>query len=350
MILFIQYPDMERKWFRVTSMDDLNPIFDMFPMTHDIALHSEDLKSALESIAEYLSGHHMSAWVDDKDISKSLRDKALALGLSLTTAISPTALEHKKPSVVPTAQGRPAPERPAGAEFGTHPMDRFLWNIQQIESGGGTNVNHKPIASGKFKGMRAVGRWGLLKPTVDELISRSRLAGTLTPEMQKLETMSRENLDHHFKKNPDVELNLARQLADHVLKRQSGNHQRAAFAWLHGHNMFPSDIDKRTLLHSGYVRKYKAVDKLNPFRASPPTGAVMAKTQHDVDSTDFKMRIKNWYKRRENEITEEPMRSSNFQPDPGRIRDDELDQIKPDSMKNPEERIKDRVKRANVRP
>lgn len=347
MILYLKYPNDEQQHFKVMELEDLSPIFEMFPRTHDIALACDTLKDALESIAEYLSGNHMSAWVEDQDLSKSIKSKALALGLTMTTALGSGSTLNQprsefKPSLHPTAVAAKSNEIP----FGKHPMDRFLWNVQQIESSGGKNTKHKPIQGGQFKGTKAIGKWGLLKPTVQDIISRMRIGKTLTPEYQKLEPMSRDQLENHFQKHPEVELHLARKLAEHVLKRQKNNPHSAAFAWNNGHNLFPQRIDSATLTNSDYVSKYKNADKMNPYKPKA-VASKMQKMQPNIDSADFKHKVQTWYKRRENELTDEPTRTSNYQPDPGRMRDNELDTIKPDSQKTPKEKLQQRIKESN---
>jgi hypothetical protein len=346
MILFLQpIGSSDRQWYKIMDFEDLNPVFDTFPMTREIAMTCDTLGEAVDAISEYLSSHSMTSWIEDQDLSKSLRTKALALGLSLSTALSPDGHKLPKPSMQPTMPKQVKIQPPA-SDFGSHPMDRFLWNVAQIESSGGKNTHHKPIASGKYRGNKAIGKWGLLKPTVDELVGRMRVSGKLTPEYQNLDMMSRDKLEEHFKKNPQIELGLARQLAQHIMQRQKNNPERAAYSWLHGHNLHPADIPRDKLLHSEYVGKYKQLDKMNPFLARRRPSAVK-KSMPEIDSEDFKMRVKNWYKRREDELTEDPTRTSSFQPDPGRMRNDDLDLIKPDSMKRPSEILTDNIKRAN---
>lgn len=350
MIIYLQYANGDRDWYKVNDVHDLQPIFAKFPMTKEISISTITLRDAVDSIVEYLDGHGMSAWVEDKELSKSLRNKAAAIGFALaTTASTPANIDTPRSSFKPSLHPTQVAEQKPKDEFGTHPMDRFLWNIKQIESSGGKNLEHKPIKAGRFKGKRAIGRWGLLKPTVQELVNRMRSSGSLTPEYQKLETMSRDQLDEHFRQNPQIELNLARRLAEHVHKRQGGNSQRAAYAWLHGHNLFPSDISKDKVMSSDYVDKYRVFDNSNPYAkdAKDSRQAKLNKVEYKIDSEDFKMRVKAWLKRRDDQLTEDPMRTSNFQPDMGRIRDEELDQIKPDSMKTSSEKLADNVKRVN---
>jgi hypothetical protein len=344
MILYLQYPGADRQWFKITDFEDLNPVFAMFPMTHEIAMSCDTLKEAVNEIVDYLSGHAMSAWVEDADLSKSLRSKALALGLSLA-AMGGDGHKLHAPEVKPTPPQQ-AGKQETSTDFGKHPMDRFLWNVQQLESSGGSNTNHKPVASGKFKGNKAIGKFGLLKPTIDELNVRMRANGTITPEFQQLEPMSRDMTEEYLSKNPQVELNLARKLAEHITTRQKGNLHRAAFSWLHGHNLHPQDVPDEKLINSEYVSKYKQFDKVNPF--APKRGvSSMKKTMPNIDSSDFKTQVKNWFRRREDEVTTEPMHSSNFQPDPGRKRDDKLDDITPSSMKDPMGRLMENIKRVN---
>jgi len=345
MILYLQYPDAERKWFKIADFEDLHPVFAMFPMTNEIAMSCDTLREAVDSIAEYLSGHAMSAWVEDADLSKSLRAKALALGLSLSTAMAGDGHTIQKPTVLPSKPTQ-AGKQETSTDFGKHPMDRFLWNVEQLESSGGQNTQHKPIVSGKFKGSKAIGKWGMLKPTIDEMTTRMRAKGQITPEMRQLETMSRDMTEEYFKKNPQVELNLARQLAQHVMAKQKGDPHRAAFSWLHGHNLHPDEIPDSKLINSEYVSKYKQVDKVNPFAPKRALSSVK-KTMPNVDSEDFRTRVKNWFKRREDELTAEPMHSSNYQPDPGRKRDDALDDITPSSMKDPMGRVMENIRRVN---
>lgn len=346
MILYVETHGDDRQWYKIVDQEDLAQVYMTYPMTEDIARSCDTLKEAVQAISEYLDGHNMRSWVEDTEISKSLRAKATALGLALATAVPavqnlPSA--GAKPSLHPTPMNAQAPK----SSFGTDPNDRFLWNIKQIESSGGKNVNHKPIASGKFKGSRAVGQWGLLQPTIKELVGRMRAQGKSDPQYEKLVPMSHDQLQTHFKENPEIELNLARQLASHVMKRQGGNIHRAAYAWLHGHNLHPADINRDKLGASDYVNKFRAMDSMNPYRPKPT--AALHKVQQEIDSEDFKMRVKNWAKRRDEQITDEPLRSSNFTPDMGRIREDKLDEVKPDSMKDPMQILQTNIKFVNER-
>ena len=64
----------------------------------------------------------------------------------------------------------------------------------------------------------------------------------------------------YIEKNPDIEEKLARSLASHVLQRQDGDEEKAAYSWLYGHNLSPRKIEKMDYQDEPYVKKYK---KLN---------------------------------------------------------------------------------------
>jgi hypothetical protein len=350
MILYILYPDNEKQFYKIAELEDLEPVFKLYPSTQEIAMSASTLKEAVADVSEYLDGHALTSWVEDTDISKSLRNKAAAIGLSLTTALSPSVNSMHRPEAKITPAQAQQPVEDHSEDFGTHPMDGFLWNVEQIESTGGKNLKHKPIQSGKFKGTRAMGKWGLLKPTVDEIIGRSQRDGTMRPEFKDLPMMTRDKLADHLKANPKIEMNLARKLAEHVMNRQHGNPHKAAFAWLHGHNLHPIDISNDQIVHSDYVSKFKQIDKLNPYNKRAPASVSVSKAEPVLNNADFQLRVRNWYKRREDELTEEPTRDSTFVADLGRVRENELDTIKPQSMMTPKEKLSNNIKQANKRP
>lgn len=150
--------------------------------------------------------------------------------------------------------------------FGTHESDGFLWTILQIETSGGINLNHKTITYGKYRGQKAIGRWGLLKPTIDELIKRRKRDGLLTPEVAQLKNLSRDQVEMIFKDKPQVELDLARQLVAIIKLKQKGNLKKMAYSWLNGHNLTHDKVDKDDLKESDYVAKFLKISKKSPYK------------------------------------------------------------------------------------
>lgn len=320
MILFLESNGHRHHW-RVNRMSDLSEVFAMFPQAEEIAMQSETMPEVVQNIANYLSEHHMEAWVEgNDDISKSVRGIGLALGLAAGTLFPSKgvpAYQHQEQPISATAG------HVAGDNFGTHPHDRFLWNIHMIESSGGKNWKHPTVTFGLSQGDKAIGRWGLLPNTIKEMNTRIRLKGALPPEREKLETMSRDRVEQEFKKSPQLELDIARQLAGHVLSRQKGNMHHAAWAWTMGHNLHPDQIPQDGLKTSDYVGKFKSYDRRNPFKTHRVTTSAMAKSE---SASDFKGRLDLWMKARDEQTRHQLPHDTSWVSDPGRQREKELDE------------------------
>jgi hypothetical protein len=135
----------------------------------------------------------------------------------------------------------------------------FLDVISQIESSGGKNLNHPMMKSGMHKGHTAMGKYGLMPNTVTEVATRMERDGTITPEIKALAQMSPEQMKQAIEENTDYEEQLARYLGTHILKRQEGDLEKAAYSWNQGHNLTPDKIDQREYKESDYVKKYKRI-------------------------------------------------------------------------------------------
>ena len=346
MMLMIEANGGERIHFKVNEFEDLDSVVHHYPQVESIIYKGSNLEEVLQNIAKYLSTSHQKVWVEG-GLEKGLREKAAALGLTASMLTTPTVLQHKAPEVQFNPPKQEQTKKPE-TDFGKHPVDSFLWNLKQIESSGGKNTKHPMITYGVAKGSRAIGSWGLLKPTVNEIVNRARLAGKLTPDLEAMGHMDRDKLEEHLKKNPQAELDLVRNLAGHVLKRQKGDKHRAAYAWNMGHNLFPDQIGENQLGTHNYVDKFKAADKINPFNKKKadrmPASVNIAKSEVD---TVFKTRIDQWYKKRDDDKTKEPTRDRNFVPDPGRLREKELDEARPESQKTSQQKLMEGIKIAN---
>lgn len=135
--------------------------------------------------------------------------------------------------------------------------DNFLEKIAQIESSGGKNTNHKTLQSGIHAGEAAVGQYGLMPNTLDELLNRQHLEGrgpASNPEMQATD------LSSLVANDPKMEHQFADQLARKVLN-QYPNQDMAAYAWNHGHNLTPKEVENRDYENDPYVQKFQAIKK-----------------------------------------------------------------------------------------
>jgi hypothetical protein len=133
-------------------------------------------------------------------------------------------------------------------------LDKFVKDMSMLESSGGINTDHKTIQHGIHTGDAAVGSYGLMPNTVDDLITRY---GTVPEDLKGLTTGElKEQL------TPAQEQALADQLGHHILSRQKGDKNRAAYAWQYGHNLTPDRIPATTLDENERVRRYRNLQKL----------------------------------------------------------------------------------------
>lgn len=134
---------------------------------------------------------------------------------------------------------------------------RFLEKIKNIESSGGKNTDHKELKSGIHRGQAAIGDYGLMPNTISEIINRARINKELTPEMKELQSIDPGQLKEHLEQRRDIQDQLAQKLAAHVMKKQQGDIDRAAYGWYMGHNKTPNDVSIHDLNQSDYVRKFR---------------------------------------------------------------------------------------------
>ena len=138
--------------------------------------------------------------------------------------------------------------------------DNFLNAISQVESSGGQNTNHPVVQGGIQDGQQAIGSYGLMPNTIQELSNRARLNNTLTPDMA---AASRDPAS--VKTNPALAQQYANQLADKVLNKFPDQNM-AAYAWNHGHNLSPQEVQDRDYMNDPYVQKFQKVRRSLGFK------------------------------------------------------------------------------------
>lgn len=151
-------------------------------------------------------------------------------------------------------------------------LEVFLRKIAQLESSGGLQTDHPVIEKeGLQQGQKAIGTYGLLPNTIEELINRRRMEGTMTDDLNQLDGQDQEFVRTYVDADPKLQKDLAATLARHVLARQQGDENKAAYAWNTGHNLFPGQISDDQLETNPYVDKFKKIKlKLNRMPASKP--------------------------------------------------------------------------------
>lgn len=135
----------------------------------------------------------------------------------------------------------------------------FLKVISQIESSGGQNVDHKMMDSGIHAGTAAVGQYGLMPNTVQEVLNRMSQEDQFTPDLQQLKETPPETMREYIATNPEQEDKIAKYLAGRVIDRQGGDQEKAAYSWFQGHNLTPDKIEERGYKDHDYVKKFNKI-------------------------------------------------------------------------------------------
>lgn len=145
-------------------------------------------------------------------------------------------------------------------------INAFLAKIGQIESAGGKYTNHKTVQSGMHAGSAAIGTYGLMPNTIDDVVARLKRDKELTPEVAKISDIDNEDdLKDYIEQNPAVEKQLATKLAQTVLARQP-TEEAAAYSWNQGHNLKPANITQDKLDNSDYVQKFRQLKSVVPLQ------------------------------------------------------------------------------------
>lgn len=345
MILFIENQKGERKHYLLHTEEDFEPIFEKYPRTRILAENAYSVDQAAQAISRYLSNGYNRSWIESGELNKTIKEKALALGLGIASAFSPNTSEAPKiPEQSQQITQASIKNSYKAKPFGESPEDAFLWPVMQNESSGGKNINHDSVKAGPYKGQTAMGRWGLLPSTVREILSRKSRQGELHPDFARLGKMSDSQMKSELEKNPHIELGIARSLARHVLKRQKGDLQRAAYSWLYGHNKDHASITE-DMLKDSYVQKFNTLHEKNPFiHHSGKLHEMINKSEED----GFTQKLKLWQKKREEQSLSRRVTSSESI-DLGRNRDKELDDLdnKPTDLRQKLKAAIDAAKKAN---
>lgn len=262
---------------------------------------------------------------DENDMYKGIKEGLAALGIALAPIATqgPQSFDHHK--------DRPAiqeAQESSISDFGSEPIDRFLWNIMQVESSGGKNTNHRRMASGMHKGHKAAGRWGLMPHSVNEMLNRMQNSGDSNPALEQMRGMNSQELDSHFKDNPKHELGIARYMANHAMERQGNDTNRAAYSWLMGHNKSYAQHPDYHIDNHYYVKRYNNYDKENPYSEmyeSSKSGFEPIDMTMKSEPNKLSSQIKQWLKLRDAKRQKGENSYFNGAPDPGRQREEELD-------------------------
>jgi hypothetical protein len=135
---------------------------------------------------------------------------------------------------------------------------KFLDIMKMIESSGGRNFNHSELKGGMHKGHRAIGSYGFMPNTVQEMVKRMRTAGIpISDELRQASRMNPQEMKEYMENNLGLEEELADYMADFVLDRFDGDMEKAAWAWEHGHNTKKDRFESNNYQDSARVSKFR---------------------------------------------------------------------------------------------
>jgi len=149
-------------------------------------------------------------------------------------------------------------------------VDEFLARIAKNESANKYFVDHPEMQQGLHKGMKAVGKYGLMPYTVAELMERRASQNLPDNDSLPLPMMDHPKLGteeyrgnamqmaDQLRQNPEGQEVLAKQMAGDLLQKTGGDQDRAAYMWTMGHNLLNRRVTPEKMDASDYVQKFRA--------------------------------------------------------------------------------------------
>jgi len=158
------------------------------------------------------------------------------------------------------------------SEFGKHQSDPFLLSISKLESDLGGNTAHAQMKHGMHKGNAAIGTYGLMPNTIQDIMSnydnkqsalRYRLGPDYQdPEIEALRDMDKEAYAEYIANNPQTETKLARYLSLMLAQRMQDDPRRMAYGWNQGSSYRKKDVSDSTLNQHPYVKRFDEFSNL----------------------------------------------------------------------------------------
>lgn len=149
-------------------------------------------------------------------------------------------------------------------------LNRFKKIMSILETSGGKNTNHKTMTSGLHKGSTAIGNYGLMPLTIQDMAKRlirtgsgdeldAKIAQMSPEEAKKLVPELVKNKSFKYEQYADV-------LAEHVLNKY-GSEDKAAMAWNQGHYSSNEKIEDmmrnpKTEHQANYLPRFKKALKM----------------------------------------------------------------------------------------
>lgn len=139
---------------------------------------------------------------------------------------------------------------------------KFLHLMSLIESSGGKNTKHKQIRKGIHAGDRAVGHYGLMPNTMEELDRRAAREGQDIASDQ-----------HEY----------AAQMHKLLMSKPGIDDEKAAYMWQYGHNKDPRKIPQDVLDKNERIRKYRELKRMLGFSKPKANPIVLGLDETPLD-------------------------------------------------------------------
>jgi hypothetical protein len=120
-------------------------------------------------------------------------------------------------------------------------IEEFLQAVREVESSGGTNLNHPRIVAGEQKGLKAVGQYGLTPVGFFDALrvlgkqkdnkEYQHMGSFVAPETALPKEQQQQALEEIIKSRPQMEEEVVRSLASRLLNRQKGDVLKAVAAY-----------------------------------------------------------------------------------------------------------------------
>lgn len=128
-------------------------------------------------------------------------------------------------------------------------VQEFLKKIAALESSSGQNTNHHVMQTGIHAGTSAVGDYGLMPLTAQEIEKQS--GGEQLQDVDKFDAQKK------LEQDPELTRRLAETMASKLLNKNDS--EQAAYKWLMGQYSNPS---KEELNESPRVRKFRTLSSV----------------------------------------------------------------------------------------
>lgn len=188
-----------------------------------------------------------------QNIETAIEDRKKLSNINETSSFASQNLEEQSRS--PQSEVAKPKSFFQGYDEDTHnkKINEFLQAISLNESSGGKNVNHQTMKHGIHRGDTAIGQYGLMPKTVQEMSNRIRRDYGSDHPLSSYNKMNEKQMRESFKNNPQHEEDMARYMANYVHDKSKGDENEMSWRWFQGHNTkkLPKDWDKHD-----YVIKY----------------------------------------------------------------------------------------------